>query len=69
MNTKLLKKLKDKEEKLMDAIYELKELLDTTEDEELCAMADDFEETLLDFIYSNDKLNLNDIRTFIEEME
>ncbi len=67
MNTKFLKKLKDKEEKLLDAIYELQELLDTTEDPELSSMGDEFSEIMLDFIHTNDTINLNDIRNFIEE--
>ena len=67
MSKKLLKKLKDKEEKLLDAIYELQELLDSTEDAELSSMGDEFSELVIDFIQSNDTLSLNDIRNFIEE--
>jgi hypothetical protein len=67
MNRKFLKKLKEKEEKLLDAIYELQELLDSTEDEELSSMGDEFSELMLDFVQSNDTMSLNDIREFIEE--
>lgn len=67
MSKKLLKKLKEKEEKLIDAIYEIQELLDSTEDGELSSMGDTFSEIIIDFIQSNDNLNLNDIRNFIEE--
>jgi hypothetical protein len=69
MSKKLLKKLKDKEEKLMDAIYEIQELLDSTEDAELSSMGDTFSEIVLDFINSNDTITLNDIRESIEESE
>lgn len=68
MSKKLLKKLRDKEEKLIDTIYEIQELLDSSEDEELSAMGDEFCELVLDFIQANDTVNLNDIRTFTEEM-
>lgn len=67
MNRKFLKKLKEKEEKLIDAIYELQELLDSSEDSELSSMGDEFSELMLDFVQSNDTMSLNDIREFIEE--
>jgi hypothetical protein len=67
MNRKFLKKLKDKEEKLLDAIYEIQELLDSSEDPELSSMGDQFSEMMLDIIQSNDTMSLNDIREFIEE--
>jgi hypothetical protein len=69
MSKKLLKKLKDKEEKLMDAIYEIQELLDATEDAALSSMGDTFSEIVFDFINSNDTVNLNDIKESIEESE
>ena len=59
MSKKLLKKLKDKEEKLMDAIYELQELLDDSENAELSSMGIEFTESLIDFITGDDKLSLN----------
>ena len=67
MNTKLFKKLRDKEEKLLDCIYEIQDLLDSTEDAELSSMGAEFCEVMLDFIHDNDKLSLNDIKQFIEE--
>jgi hypothetical protein len=67
MNAKLLKKLKDKEERLLDCIYEIREMLDTFEDPELSSMADIYVENLLDFISDNDTMTLNDIRTYVEE--
>jgi hypothetical protein len=66
MNTKLFKKLRDKEEKLLDCVYEIQELLDSTEDEELSSMGDEFCEIMVDFIHSNDTISLNDIKEFIE---
>ncbi len=67
MNTKLLKKLREKEEKLLDCVYEIQELLDSTEDEELSSMGADFCEIMVDFIHENDTISLNDIKNFIEE--
>ena len=66
MSHKLLKKLKEKEEKILDAIYEYQELLDNTEDADLSSMGDSFSETVIDFLHTNDTVTLNDIREFIE---
>jgi predicted transcriptional regulator len=66
MSKKLIKKLKDKEEKLIDAIYELQELLDSTEDEELSSMGDSFSEALQNFINDNDVMTLEYIKEYIE---
>lgn len=67
MNKKILKKLREKEEKLLDAVYEIQDLLDSTEDPELSSMGDEFSELMLDFINSNDTLSLNDIKEFIDD--
>jgi len=67
MSAKILKKFQAKEEKLLDAIYELQEFLDTPEDEELSSMGSEFAEIVLDFLYNNDQVTLNDIKTFVEE--
>ncbi len=67
MSKKLLKKIKEKEEKLLDAVYELQELLDSTEDGELSSMGDTFCESIVDFLYHNDTITLTDIQVFIEE--
>jgi hypothetical protein len=67
MNTKLFKKLREKEERLLDIVYEIQELLDTTEDEELSSMGAEFCEIMIDFIQDNDTVSINDIKRFIEE--
>jgi len=64
---KLMKKLRDKEEKLLDCIYEIQELLDSVEDEELSSMGTEFCGMLVDTIHSNDTLTINDIKEFIED--
>ena len=65
MSAKLLKKLKVKEDNLMDAIYEIQELLDSTEDAELSSMGNLFAESVLDYINENDIMTLNEIRELI----
>jgi hypothetical protein len=67
MNVKILKKLKEKEEKLIDCIYEIQEFLDSTEDEDLSSMGDAFCEIMVDLLHSNDTMSLNDIKEFIEQ--
>jgi hypothetical protein len=67
MSKKLVSKLKVKEDKLMDAIYEIQELLDATEDAELSSMGNEFCDAMIDFISSNGIMTLNEIREFIEE--
>ena len=69
MDLKLLKKLREKEEKLLDIIYDIQELLDLTEDEELSSMGADFCEILVDFIHENDTITLTQIKEFIENEE
>lgn len=70
MSKKLLKKLKEKEDKLLDAIYEIQELLDSTEDAELSSMGDTFSEIVQNFINDNDTITLDSIREYIQnEME
>jgi hypothetical protein len=67
MNLKILKKLADKEEKLLDCIYEIQELLESTDDEELSYMGNEFCELVVDFLQANDTMSLNDIKNFISE--
>ena len=69
MNTKLMKKIREKEEKLLDCIYDIQTLLDETEDEELSSMGADFCDSVVDFIHENPIITLNDIKQFVEEME
>ena len=67
MNVKLLKKIREKEEKLLDIIEEMKMLLEDTDDEEFASLGDEFSELMLDFLYNNDALNLNEIKDAIAE--
>lgn len=62
----ILKKLEYHEEKITKAINDLQDFLDSVEDTEICEMANDLCETLLDILHENDICSINDIRTFIE---
>jgi hypothetical protein len=62
----IYKKLEIYEEKLIKAINDLRDFLDSVEDAELSSMADEFSETLIDFLHENDTVSLDDIRKFIE---
>lgn len=64
---KLLKGLLQKEEKILDAFEDLQNFLDSTEDEELSSMGNELHELLVDFLQTNDTLNIYDIRNFVEE--
>lgn len=64
---KLLKGLIQKEEKILDAFEDLQNFLDSTEDEELSSMGNELHELLIDFLQTNDTLNIYDIRNFVEE--
>jgi hypothetical protein len=64
---KVLKGLLQKEEKILDAFEDLQNFLDSTEDEELSSMGNELHELLVDFLQTNDTLNIYDIRNFVEE--
>lgn len=64
---KLLKGLGQREEKILDAIEELQNFLDLTEDEELSSMGNELASSLIDFLESNDNINMHDIKSFIDE--
>ena len=58
--------MKEKEEKLLDAIYDIQDFLDSTEDEELSSMGVEFCDLMVDFINENDTCTIDAIRDFIE---
>lgn len=63
---KLLKQFTQKEEVLLSAIESFQDFLDSTEDPDLSSMGSDLCEATLDFWHTNDTINLNEIREFIE---
>jgi len=64
---KLLKTLNLKEEKVLDALEDLQNFLDSTEDEELSSMGNELISNVIDFFQENEYLNIYDIKSFIEE--
>ena len=64
---KLQKALTVKTEKLLDAVEDIKDYLDSTEDGDLSSMGDEFYEHLLDIIHSSDIISINDIKDFIDQ--
>lgn len=64
---KLLKTINQKEDKILDAIEELQIFLDSTEDEELSSMGNELASIMVDFLQTNDNVNIHDIKEFIEE--
>jgi hypothetical protein len=64
---KLLKTINQKEDKILDAIEELQIFLDSTEDEELSSMGNELASAMVDFLQTNDNVNIHDIKEFIEE--
>jgi len=64
--TTLLKKLDEKVQKIYDSLYSLKELLDSVEDGELEAMADEFVE-LMESTISEGDINIESIKDYIYE--
>lgn len=64
--SKLLKQFNLKEDALLSAIEAFQDFLDATEDPDLSTMGSDLCEATIDFWHTNDTINLNEIRQFIE---
>jgi hypothetical protein len=64
--SKLLKQFTQKEDALLTAIEDFRDFLDSTEDEDLSSMGSDLCDATVDFWHTNDTINLNEIRDFIE---
>ena len=64
---KIIKMIMQKEEKLIESIENFRDFLDSLEDDDLSSLGNEFYETVLDFVYTNDTLSLNDIKEFVEE--
>lgn len=64
--SKILDNINKLETKIIDAIGDLQDFLDSTEDPEISGMGAEFCEMTIDFMYENDTVNINDIKSFIE---
>jgi len=67
MSVKLLKKLRDKEEKLLDCLYDIQDLLDTAEDSELSSMGAEFVESVSLYLSENGDVTFTALEEFVEE--
>lgn len=63
----LLRKVNEKLDKLTNVVYELRDLLDEIEDEQLSEIGNDFANGVVDYISSNDVATSSDILEYIEE--
>jgi len=63
----LLRKVNEKIDKITNVAYELRDLLDEVEDEQLSEIGNDFVNTIVEFISSNDVATSGDILEYIEE--
>lgn len=65
----VLKKLKEKEDQIVNILDDIQEAVDSLEDSELSEMGDKFRDSVIDFLEENDLITLNDIREFVESIE
>lgn len=63
----LLRKVNEKLDKITNAAYELRDLLDEVEDSELSEIGNEFADALVEFISSNDDVTSGDILEYIDE--
>jgi hypothetical protein len=63
----LLRKVNEKIDKITNVAYELRDLLDEVEDGQLSEIGNDFVDSLVEFISSNDIATSGDILDYIEE--
>lgn len=63
----ILRKVNEKLDKITNAAYELRDLLDEIEDSELSEIGNEFADSLTEFISSNSDITSGDILDCIEE--
>lgn len=63
---KILDNINKLENKIIDAIHDLQDFLDSTEDPEISSMGAELCDAAIDFMYENDIVSINDIKSFIE---
>lgn len=63
----LLRKINEKIDKITNAIYDLRDLLDDTENDDLSQMGNDLADAMVEFISDNDTITSSDILNYIEE--
>jgi len=63
----LMRKVNEKLDKITNSIYELRDLLDDTENDDLSQIGNDFTDNIVDFISENDNVTSSDILNYISE--
>ena len=63
----LLRKVNEKIDKITNVIYELRDLLDDVEDEQLSEIGNEFSDAVIEYISNNDIATSGDIIEYIEE--
>jgi flagellin-specific chaperone FliS len=63
----LIRKFNEKIDKITNAVYELRDLLDDTENDDLSQMGNDLADAMVEFISDNDVVTSSDILDYIEE--
>lgn len=62
----ILKKIDLYENKIIDTIHELQDFLDQTEDPDISSMGGEFCQCLIDNLYDNDVITIDNIKEFIQ---
>ena len=63
----LIRKINEKIDKITNAIYDLRDLLDDTENDDLSQMGNDLSDAMVEYISDNDTVTSSDILEYIEE--
>lgn len=62
----ILKKIDIYENKIIDTIHEFRDFLDQIEDPDISSMGEDFCQFMVDNLYENDIVTVNDIKEFVQ---
>ena len=63
----LIRKINEKIDNITNSIYELRDLLDDTENDDLSQMGNDLADAMIEFISDNDVMTSSNILEYIEE--
>jgi len=63
----LIRKINEKIDKITNAIYDLRDLLDDTENDDLSQMGNDLADAMVEYISDNDIVTSGDMLEYIEE--
>ena len=62
----ILKKIDYYENRIIDVVEELRDFLDQLEDDDLSNMGAEFHQMLIDSLYENDIITINQIKEFVQ---